>query len=96
MSTRDASAVPPARDWWTLVPFLVAVAVAFGTLLVFDVLRLVAVDATGLEAAYSSGLALGEDVAVVGSSDDGYGVRVQSIDGATAVVVPTLPEMRTS
>ncbi len=26
----------------------------------------------------------------------GHGVRVQSIDGATAVVVPTLPEMRTS
>ena len=25
MSTQDASTVPPARQWWTLAPFLVAV-----------------------------------------------------------------------
>ena len=30
MSSRDASVVPPARAWLTLVPFLVAVAVAAG------------------------------------------------------------------
>jgi dienelactone hydrolase len=42
-------------------------------------------DATGLPAAYSSGLALGRTVAVVGSSDDGYGVRVHvARDGAGA------------
>jgi dipeptidyl aminopeptidase/acylaminoacyl peptidase len=35
-----------------------------------------AVDATGLPAAYSSGLAIGSDVVVVASSDDDYGVRV--------------------
>ena len=28
MSSRDTSVVPPARTWLTLVPFLVAVAVA--------------------------------------------------------------------
>jgi dienelactone hydrolase len=36
-------------------------------------------DATGLPPAYSSGLALGHRVAVVGSSDDGYGVRVHAV-----------------
>jgi dipeptidyl aminopeptidase/acylaminoacyl peptidase len=36
-------------------------------------------DATGLPAAYSSGLALGHTVAVVGSSDDEYGVRVHAV-----------------
>jgi dienelactone hydrolase len=43
-------------------------------------------DATGLAAAYSSGLALGHTVAVVGSSDDDYGVRVHAVrhDGGTA------------
>ncbi len=30
MSSRDASVVPPARDWWTVVPFLLAVAVVAG------------------------------------------------------------------
>lgn len=30
MTARDASVVPPARTWLTLVPFLVAVAVASG------------------------------------------------------------------
>lgn len=30
MSSRDASAAPPARGWWTVVPFLVAVAVVAG------------------------------------------------------------------
>jgi tryptophan-rich sensory protein len=30
MTSRDASAVPPTRDWWTIVPFLVAVAVVAG------------------------------------------------------------------
>src|SRR6476646_5751102 len=30
MTARDASAVPPARTWLTLVPFLLAVAVAAG------------------------------------------------------------------
>ncbi|HEX8497227.1 MAG TPA: prolyl oligopeptidase family serine peptidase [Actinomycetales bacterium] len=39
-----------------------------------------AVDATGLEPAYSSGLALGTDLAVVGSSDDGYGVRIHAVE----------------
>ncbi len=38
------------------------------------------VDATGLEPAYSSGLALGTRLAVVGSSDDGYGVRVHAVE----------------
>jgi dienelactone hydrolase len=37
-------------------------------------------DATGLPAAYTSGLALGAEVAVVGSTDDGYGVRVHVVD----------------
>ncbi len=36
--------------------------------------------ATSLPAAYSSGLALGTQVAVVGSTDDGYGVRVHVVD----------------
>ena len=27
MTSRDAAVVPPARQWWTLLPFLVAVAV---------------------------------------------------------------------
>ncbi len=39
-----------------------------------------AADATGLEPAYSSGLALGTDLAVVASSDDGYGVRVHVVE----------------
>ena len=38
-----------------------------------------AVDATGLEPAYSAGLALGDGIAVVGSTDDGYGVRVHLV-----------------
>lgn len=36
-------------------------------------------DATGLEPAYSSGLALGHGLAVVGSTGDGYGVRVHVV-----------------
>ena len=36
-------------------------------------------DATGLPHAYSSGLALGDELAVVGSSDDDYGVRVHVV-----------------
>ncbi len=36
-------------------------------------------DATGLPPAYSSGLALGHRLAVVGSSDDDYGVRVHVV-----------------
>ena len=43
-----------------------------------------AVDATGLEPAYSSGLALGDGVAVVGSTDDGYGVRVHVVPAGGA------------
>ena len=30
MSSRDVSAAPPARQWWTLLPFLVAVAAVAG------------------------------------------------------------------
>ena len=30
MSSRDAVVVPPARQWWTMLPFLVAVAVVAG------------------------------------------------------------------
>jgi dipeptidyl aminopeptidase/acylaminoacyl peptidase len=41
-------------------------------------------DATGLPPAYSAGLALGHTVAVVGSSDDGYGVRVHAVRPAGA------------
>lgn len=43
-------------------------------------------DATGLPAAYSSGLAIGHRLAVVGSSDDDYGVRVHAVrhDGGEA------------
>ena len=37
-------------------------------------------DATGLPHAYSAGLALGDGLAVVGSSDDDYGVRVHVVD----------------
>ena len=37
------------------------------------------VDATGLPAAYSVGLAIGRRTVVVGSDDDDYGSRVQSI-----------------
>ena len=37
------------------------------------------VDATGLEAAYSAGLALGAGIAVIASADDGYGVRVHAV-----------------
>src|SRR5215218_1862363 len=37
-------------------------------------------DVTGLPPAYSSGLALGSGVAVVGSTDDAYGVRVHAVD----------------
>ena len=36
-------------------------------------------DATGLPPAYSSGLALGHTAAIVGSSDDEYGVRVHAV-----------------
>ena len=36
-------------------------------------------DATGLAPAYSAGLALGDGIAVVGSADDGYGVRVHIV-----------------
>ncbi|GAA4350436.1 S9 family peptidase [Angustibacter luteus] len=45
-------------------------------------------DATGLPHAYSSGLALGDGLAVVGSSDDDYGVRVHVVaaDGAARVL----------
>ena len=39
----------------------------------------VADDATGLAPAYSAGLALGDGIAVVGSADDGYGVRVHVV-----------------
>lgn len=38
-----------------------------------------ALDATGLAQAYSSGLALGAGIAVVGSTDDEYGVRVHGV-----------------
>jgi dienelactone hydrolase len=41
-------------------------------------------DATGLPAAYSSGLALGRGIAVVGGSDEEYGVRVHVVDRADA------------
>ena len=53
-----------------------------------------AVDATGLEAAYSSGLAVGDSVAVVGSSDDGYGVRVHAVaaDGAAREIYAHVEE----
>jgi dienelactone hydrolase len=37
-------------------------------------------DATDLPAAYSAGLALGRGVALVGSTDEGYGVRVHVVD----------------
>jgi len=43
-----------------------------------------ALDATGLEPAYSSGLALGDGFAVVGSTDDGYGVRVHVVSNDAA------------
>ena len=45
-------------------------------------------DATGLPAAYSRGLALGRGVAVVGSTDDDYGVRVHVVadDGSTRLL----------
>jgi dienelactone hydrolase len=46
-------------------------------------------DATGLPAAYSSGLALGHAVAVVGSSDDGYGVRVHAVRRPATGGAPT-------
>ena len=36
-------------------------------------------DAPGLAPAYSAGLALGDGIAVVGSADDGYGVRVHVV-----------------
>jgi dienelactone hydrolase len=46
-------------------------------------------DAIGLPPAYSSGLALGHTVAVVGSSDDGYGVRVHAVRPAGAGTATT-------
>jgi benzodiazapine receptor len=30
MSSRDASVVPPTREWWTILPFLLAVALVAG------------------------------------------------------------------